>query len=365
MTTRATTAPHVVHTIPSLFGPRGTIGGAERYAFELARHMADVTPTTLVSFADEAREERVGNLRVKVLGGTRRVRGQTHNPIAAGLVPELWAADVVHCHQTYILASSLAAVFARATGKRVFTTDLGGGGWDLSAYVSTSRWFHGHLHISAYSRQVAGHDGFPRARVIYGGVDAGKFHPAPRARRTGRPALFVGRLLPHKGVRYVLEAATPSVPVVLLGRPYDDGYARELRAMAAGRNVTFREGCDDDDLVAAYQEALCVVLPSVYRGEHGDETLVPELLGQTLLEGMASGIPAICSDVASMPEIVEDGATGFVVPPNDSAAIREKLSWLESHPAEAERMGAAGRARAQAVFAWPEVVRRCLEAYRA
>ena len=66
----------------------------------------------------------------------------------------------------------------RLRGRRVFCTDLGGGGWDISAYVSTDRWFDGHLHISQYSRHVFGHDGLASARVIYGGVDAARFSPA-------------------------------------------------------------------------------------------------------------------------------------------------------------------------------------------
>ena len=75
---------------------------------------------------------------------------------------------------------------------------------------------------------------------------------------------------------------------------------------------------------------MCVVLPSVYRTDEGYETLVPELLGQTLLEGMACGTPAICTDVASMPEVVDHGVTGFVVPPNDPAGLGERLSWLRA-----------------------------------
>ena len=49
----------------------------------------------------------------------------------------------------------------------------------------------------------------------------------------------------------------------------------------------------------------------------GDYTNVPELLGQTLLEGMAAGLPAIVTRVASLPEVVEAGVTGLVVNPND------------------------------------------------
>ena len=133
--------------------------------------------------------------------------------------------------------------------------------------------------------------------------------------------------------------------------------------LAAGKAVTFRHSCNDQELVAAYQNALCVVLPSVYKDMYGAETRVPELLGQTLLEGMACGIPAICTDVASMPEIVQDGVNGFVVPPNNPAAIADKLRWLRAHPVQRRAMGAAARKRVLETFTWPRVVERCMEIY--
>jgi glycosyltransferase involved in cell wall biosynthesis len=325
--------------------------------------MADRVPTTLVSFGEEAREETMGALRIKVLRRTWAVRGQPHNPLSLALIPEILRADVVHCHQQHIVASSVSAIVARAAGKRVFVSDLGGGGWDFSAYVSTDRWYQGHLHISQYSRRIYGQQGKPWARVIYGGVDAVKFSPAPRDIGRYGAILYVGRLLPHKGVNDLVEAATPEMRVELIGRPYDDSFLLELQRLAAGKSVAFRHECSDEEVVAAYQQALCLVLPSVYRTADGRESKVPELLGQTLLEAMACGVPAICTDVASMPEVVDDGVTGFVVPPNDPAAIRAKLVWLADHPEEAAKMGEAGRRRAIERFSWDDVVRRCLDAY--
>jgi glycosyltransferase involved in cell wall biosynthesis len=115
--------------------------------------------------------------------------------------------------------------------------------------------------------------------------------------------------------------------------------------------------------VREYRRAICIVLPSVYRTSIGTETAVPELLGQTLLEGMACETPAICTNVASMPEVVDDGVTGFVVPPNDPAAISERLEQLRRDPTRAAAMGKAGRARVLERFTWDRVVERCLEAY--
>jgi len=105
------------------------------------------------------------------------------------------------------------------------------------------------------------------------------------------------------------------------------------------------------------------VLPSVYTDLYGGQTRVPELLGQTLLEGMACGLPAICTSVASMPEIVVDEVTGFIVPPNNSEALSEKIAWLQEHPERARAMGEAARRRILEKFTWPTVVKRCLDIY--
>jgi glycosyltransferase involved in cell wall biosynthesis len=353
-----------LHLVPQVFGEDGVVGGAERYALELARHMAEHTPTRLLSFGPVSRRQTLGRLEVQVVGGPFYVGGLRCNPIHPRLARAVAGADVIHCHQRYVLASSAAAALSRLSGRRVFVSDLGGGGWDVSSYLSTDRWYHGHLHISEYSRKVFGHAGRPWAHVIFGGVDTDRFSPDPTVPRGGT-VLYVGRLMPHKGINYLIEAVPPDLPLELIGRPYDAAFLAELHRLAAGKQVRFRHTCDDRQLVDAYRRALCVVLPSVYRTVYGQETQVPELLGQTLLEGMACGAPAVCTDVASMPEVVADGATGFVVPPNDPAALRERLCRLRDRPAEVRALGEAGRRRVLEQFTWGAVVRRCLAIYRA
>jgi glycosyltransferase involved in cell wall biosynthesis len=352
----------VVHVSPASFGATGLFGGGERYPFELARYMADVVQTRLVTFADRPFQERVGQLEVVALGHPWYVRGQRGNPIHSGLIRHLAWADVIHCHQRVVVASSIAAAFGRATGRRVFVSDLGGGGWDVSAYVRTDRWYNAHLHLSKYSRTLAGHADWNRAHVIYGGVDTDRFVPDPAVPKEPM-IVFVGRLLPHKGINYLVDAIPDGLTLELIGRPYHDGFDADLKRMAAGKRVIFRHDCDDAEVIRAYRRAACVVLPSVYRTMYGDETTVPELLGQTLLEGMACGTPAVCTAVASMPEVVADGETGFVVLPNDSTALRTKLIWIRDHPQEAAEMGRAGRQRILSRFTWPAVVAKCLEAY--
>jgi glycosyltransferase involved in cell wall biosynthesis len=299
-----------------------------------------------------------------VIGQPWHVRGQANNPWSPSILGEVYRADVVHCHQPHTLMSSTAAAACRLTGRRVFATDLGGGGWDISAYVSTDRWFDGHLHLSEYSRRVCGHEGKPWARVILGGVDTRLFSPAPDAVRTGAP-LFVGRILPHKGIGGLIDALPERMPLDVIGPVSSREALEQLKTQAAGKAVRFRHDCDDAALVDAYRRALCVVLPSVYRTPDGHVSTVPELLGQTLLEAMACGTPVICTRVASMPEIVEDGKTGFIVEPGDRDGLRTRLEWLAANPAEAAKFGEAGRQVVLERFQWRHVVRRCLDAYQA
>jgi glycosyltransferase involved in cell wall biosynthesis len=325
--------------------------------------MAEVVPTRLVTFADKPFRERVGNLEVIAVGPPWYIRGQRGSPLHSGLVRQIGWANVVHCHQRYVFANSLAAALCRVSGRRVFVSDLGGGGWDISGRVpAVGRLYHGFLHISQYSRQIAGQDHIENATVVYGGADIVKFSPDPTVRKEAL-VLYVGRLLPHKGINYLVEALPEGLSLELIGGLYNEDFHTELKRLAAGKRVVFRHECDDVELVRAYRRAACVVLPSVYRTMYGLESKVPELLGQTLLEGMACGIPAVCTAVASMPEIVADGVTGFVVPPNDSAGLRARLEWIRDHPAEAQCMGQAGRQRVLEHFAWPAVVRCCLSAY--
>jgi len=354
----------VLHLVPALFDTQdGIVGGGERYAFELARHMAREVPTRLVTFGDRARHEKAEDLAIEVLGSPWYVRGQRTNPLARGLIRELRTADVVHCHQAHILASSVSALFCRLTGRRVFVSDLGGGGWDLSAFVSTDRWYNAHLHISDFSRRGYGHVGKAFAHLIMGGVDIDKFSPSS-ARLVRDRVIFVGRLMPHKGIDVLIAATPDALPLHIYGRQLESSYFEDLQRIARGKPVFFHQDADDAEIVEAYRRAICVVLPSVTRTMYGAIAKAAELLGQTLLEGMACGTPAIGTTVGGMPEVVEDGVTGFIVPPGDESALHSKIEWLRDHPEEAARMGAAGRRRVLEQFTWPQVVSRCLKIYR-
>jgi alpha-maltose-1-phosphate synthase len=373
MTKFDNSAPRVVHVAPLLFGAENVFGGGERFPLELARAMARRVPTRLVVFGAKRQRLRLDSLEIDVLPNWIHVRRFKFDPFNPFLIRQLRNADIIHSHQTHTMMASLALVYARAVHKPIFTSHLGSGGMGLHRFRDVSHWYSGHLHLSEFSRRVFGHEDLPTASVILAGVNTEKFRPDPQAKRTD--VVYVGRILPHKGINYLIEGMPAGIPLTIVGRRWRHAhqFGQLLDRLAEGKQVQFIEGRkfasgvwapeDDDDTIKVCQRALCIVLPSVHDTVFGEHYPIPELLGMTLLEGMACGAPAITTNVCSLPEVVEDGVTGFVVPPNDAAALGEAIQWLHDHPDEAKRMGEAARQRVLNLFTWDRVVDRCLEAY--
>ena len=359
-------SPHVLHISPAAFGGDNQFfGGGERYVLELARAMARKVPTTLLTFGASPERAKDGPLVTQTMRNWIHFRRFRLDPVNPFVLTAIAKSDVVHIHQTYTIISGYSALLARLMHKPVFTTNLGGFGYGLHRVFDTRNWFTQHLHISEFSRKVDGHANLANARVIFGGVDPDRFHPALAATRRDE-ALIVSRLLPHKGIDYAIDAIDDQMRLRVIGHSFAHAanYRKLLIERAAGKNVTFEEQCSDSELIRAYQKALCIVSASVYRSVFGTYHPNTELLGLAILEGMSCGRPGIVTNVASLPELVEDGVTGFIVPPNDPTAIREKIKWLMDHPVEADRMGDAARQRVLRLFTWDAAAEKCLEAYR-
>jgi glycosyltransferase involved in cell wall biosynthesis len=150
---------------------------------------------------------------------------------------------------------------------------------------------------------------------------------------------------------------------VIAGRAADQDYYQRLRQQAEGTRVSFVLDPSDAEVQALYATSAATVSASVYRDVDGVSWPNSELLGLTLLESMAVGTPVVCTDVGGMPEYVQDGTTGFVVPPGDSSALRGALQRLLDEPPLAMRLGRAGHAHVQQ-YSWRSVAAKYIDEYR-
>jgi glycosyltransferase involved in cell wall biosynthesis len=170
--------------------------------------------------------------------------------------------------------------------------------------------------------------------------------------------------MPHKGIDVLINAMPQDMELKVVGSVHDQRYFSLLQDISKHRRVSFHTAATDEDITEAYRSALVTVLPSVYHDVYGHEHRLPELLGLVLLESMACGTPVICTAVGGMPEIVEENVTGFVVPPNDSIALRDRITWLREHPEARKTMSAHCVCLVNERFTWRHVARRCLDGYQ-
>jgi len=350
----------VLHITPTYFDDSSVIGGGERFPQCLAEAQSQYTDTTLLSFGPKDIYKKVGNMTIKVLKTRWYLRGRPTNPLTWRMFKEINRADVVHYHQYHTLTTNIAILYCRLLGKKIFVSDLGGWGENLLKYIDIGRFVTGFLLISEYSRSLLR----PRrpSTVIYGGSGFTSLQTEEKSRRSH--VLYVGRLLPHKGVNYLVEAAVEGIPLHIVGRAYSPTYYEMLRQLARNKDVNFYTSVEDEELVRQYRNALVTVLPSVYEDVDGVKHDNPELLGLVVLESMALGTPVICSRVASLPELVIDGVNGFLVEPNSPEQIAEKIKILKDNPDLVEEMGQRGRQLVLEKFTWDHVAQRCMQAYR-
>jgi rhamnosyl/mannosyltransferase len=183
--------------------------------------------------------------------------------------------------------------------------------------------------------------------------DATRERAAALRAAAGQPiVLFVGRLVPYKGVDVLLAAAAPlGVRVVIAGAgPMAESWKRVAAANAGRADVEFTGPLPDDEVKARLHSADVLVLPSITSAE---------AFGVVQLEAMASGTPVVSTGVASgVPWVNRNEETGLVVPPGDAVSLRRALERLLSDASLRARFGAAGVARVRSEFSLPAMADR-------
>lgn len=216
---------------------------------------------------------------------------------------------------------------------------------DAAAYVRT---------ISEFNRRFltekAGVDP-KKIHVIRCGVPAARAEgPLPDAPSAGTPfeLLFVGALLPRKGVQILLDALA-ELPsdldwrLTIIGAGSQEG---SLHAQAVGMDRVRFVGAQPSDAVqAAMAKAHLVIVPSI-EGAEGRSEGIPVVL----MEAMAQGRPVVASRLSGIPELVEDGVTGALSTPGDAGELAARIEAVLRDYSAARDLAAAGQARVRADY---------------
>lgn len=315
-------------------------------------------------------------------------------------------ADIVHSHTWYANgAGHLAAVLNDVPHVltahsleplRPWKAGQLGGGYRVSSWIEGTA-YHSVSAVIAVSSAMR--DDILRVypfvdpatvHVVYNGVDVDAWQPLTPGEREAasgivsgygidpeRPTVvFVGRITHQKGIPHLLRAAAglpAEVQVVLCaGAPDTPQTESEVKAAVAALQgsrsgvVWIEKMLPRHELMAVLEASTVFACPSIY-----------EPLGIVNLEAMAMGLPVVATETGGIPEVVEDGVTGTLVPfeleqdgsgePSDpegfAAEITEALVSVISDSALATRMGQAGRRRVEDHFSWDAVADQTISVY--
>jgi starch synthase len=358
-------------------------GGAGVHVEYLARELAHLVDLT-VHCQGADRPGAVAHRPWDLLGGANEALRTISTDLAmtAAVAP----ADLVHSHTWYAnLAGHLAALLYGVPHVvtmhsleplRPWKAEQLSGGYALSSWCER-------MAAESAAAVVAVSEGmradvlaaYPaispdRVRVIRNGIDTGEYAPDPGTdvlKRygvdPGRPCVvFVGRITRQKGLPVLLRAAQqldPAAQLVLCaGQPDTAGLAAEVAGLVAGLRagrsgvVWLPEMLPKPEIVQLLTHAIVFACPSLY-----------EPLGIVNLEAMACGTAVVASHVGGIPEVVSDGETGLLVPPDDPGALAGALNALLADPARAGAMGRLGRERTIAHFGWPAIAAQTAALY--
>ncbi len=201
--------------------------------------------------------------------------------------------------------------------------------------------------------------------VVPFGVDVERFSPNPHPESDELVIGTVKTLAPKYGIDTLLRAfklfcdrePARKVRLRIVGGGSHEGELKQLAKQLALNEAIEFVGSIPHDAVPGELRKLDVYV--ALSRTHS------ESFGVAIIEASACGVPVVVSNVGGLPEVVEDGVTGFIVPPEDPAAAATAMERLIASKELRVRMGAAGRDRVERLFAWEACVDRQIAVLRA
>ena len=260
------------------------------------------------------------------------------------------ANNIEHIHSHFVTSGTTVAVLTSELTGLPYSFTLHGPAdlfeqhrWSLNIKTARAKFV---ATISDFARSqlmfFSDPEHWHKIRIIHCGVDPDRYDapsPARDASDTRVNLIFVGRLAPVKGLRVLIDtmkALAPKLPNLHLTIIGDGPDRKQLESQADSikDRVTFTGYQTQTEVSAAFRANDVCVLPSFAEG-------VPVVL----MEAMASRKPVIATQVAGVGELVEDGISGFIVPPGNAQALSEKIEFIYKNTKSIADFGAAGRAR--------------------
>lgn len=354
------------------------IGGFADYEMQMSKAFNEQNDSIVFIYTKDMRlppenEKLANGLKVRLLSRP----GAIYDPIvfvkflanSYRMLKEIreFGPDVVH----FQIGSSILAFYMPLLRKYPIVTTF----HDLEPHIGEGMFWEKYMHayIRKTSSRLMVHGEWLRQRMIGDyrvpadkvssipigphNIDAFRAHEREGLEEEGRMVLFFGRILDYKGLEYLIKAEPyitkeiPGVRIVIAGsgddiQKYVDMMANKDHFVVHGHHISYKDGAE------LFQRASVVALPYVEASQSG-------------VVSTAYGFkkPVVVTRVGSIPEIVDDGITGLVVPPRDPEALADAIVKLLKDEKLRKRMGENGGKKLQADLSWENVIRQTVVIY--
>jgi len=268
--------------------------------------------------------------------------------------------DVVRLHAHFLHTPASVAYYAHlisgvawscsAHAKDIWTSPE----WDKREKLASLDWLvtctaSGHAHLQGLTPDRE------KVALVYHGLDFTRFpEPAERVAVRGAPVeiLSVGRLVPKKGYAVLLEALA-ELPAGrswhlthIGGGPLESGLKAEALALGIADRITWLGALPQERVLEAYRASDLFVLAAQIAAD-GDRDGLPNVL----MEAQSQRLACIATNISGIPELIRDGETGLLVPPEDASALSAAIASLIDNPARRQALAEAGFTRLRGHFA--------------
>jgi len=350
------------------------VGGIGMHAHELSKWQArfghEVTVYTIITNR-ECSEQLNKEYAIVKLKPIISVMG---NSFSWNLFHELFRTrnrfDIIHAHSHLFFSTNLCALVKKLGSPPLVITNHGLFSQTVPSFIqkmyipTLGRWtLNSADRVICYTKQERseliklGIDP-SKIRVIHNGIDTEVFTPSRRVRKkSAKQILWVGRFVPGKGVRYLIDAFNilikecSDIRLLLIGQgPLKNKIRQKIDNLGLSQNIIIEDFIPNSRLPEVYQQSDIFVLPSINEG-------VP----RTLLEAMSCGIPVVCTNLPHLADIIR--GCGLLVPPRDPVSIAKAVSKIIFCKEVARELGWNGRKKVIKNHSWKDTVKKILKLY--
>ncbi|MCK4250314.1 glycosyltransferase family 4 protein [candidate division WOR-3 bacterium] len=348
-------------------------GGIGLHAHEMSKEQVrrghDVVVYTTKIGSGPKREYKEGYIIVHFKPIIKLMNNSFVPVMLPSLIHNMNKFDIIHAHSFLFFSTNLCAMAKKLGSPPLIITNHGLISqtvplWMHKVYVPTiGKWTLNSAdkmicYTDTEKRKLENLGVAPsKIAVIHNGIDVNRFVPKEKENSDDIRILWIGRVVPGKGVEYLIDAIKlllhkiTNLKLIMIGEgPSKEKIKRKISGLGLDEYIFFKDFIPNSELQGVYQNSDVFVLPSINEG-----------IPRTILEAMSCGLPVVCTKLPQLTDVIK--GSGLLVPVRDSQALTDAIFRIISAKELARKLGENGRKKVVENYSWEDTVNKTINLY--